>query len=95
MGAFSGPPKGLRQFKPRCCSIGALAIYDGWILTDGASPMQFGEPQPVAQINEVLVKILCHNIVVLVQSMFELGVMPVFWAEGLLEQNGELFQKSA
>ena len=50
---------------------------------------------PVAQINEVLVKILCHNIVVLVQSMFELGVMPVFWAEGLLEQNGELFQKSA
>ena len=50
---------------------------------------------PVAQVNEVLVKILCHNIVVLVQSMFELGVMPVFWAQGLLEQNGQLFQKSA
>ncbi len=50
---------------------------------------------PVAQVNEVLVKILCHNIVVLIQSMFELGIMPVFWAQGLLEQNGQLFQKSA
>ena len=50
---------------------------------------------PVAQVNEVLAKILCHNIVVLVQSMFELGVMPVFWAQGLLEQNAELFQRSA
>ena len=50
---------------------------------------------PVAQVNEVLAKILCHNIVVLIQSMFELGIMPVFWAQGLLEQNGQLFQKSA
>ena len=33
---------------------------------------------PVPQVNEVLVKILCHNIVVLIQSMFELGIMPVF-----------------
>ena len=33
---------------------------------------------PVSQVNEVLVKILCHNIVVLIQSMFELGIMPVF-----------------
>ena len=49
---------------------------------------------PVAQVNEVLAQIVCHNTVVLVQSMFELGVMPVFWAQGLLEQNGELFQKS-
>ena len=41
----------------------------------------------VAQVNEVLMKILSHNIVVLIQSMFELGVMPVFWAQGLLEQS--------
>lgn len=40
-----------------------------------------------AQINEVLVKILCHNIVVLIASMFELGVMPVFEAAGLFVQN--------
>ena len=50
---------------------------------------------PAAQINECLVKVLCHNIVVLIQSVFELGIAPVFWAEGLLEQNANLFQKSA
>lgn len=34
---------------------------------------------PVAQVNEVLVKILCHNICVLIQSMYEFGVAkPVF-----------------
>jgi len=31
-----------------------------------------------AQVNEVLCKILCHNICVLIQSMFELGVKPTF-----------------
>ena len=41
----------------------------------------------VAQVNEVLAKILCQNIVVLIQSMFELGIMPVFWDQGLLEQS--------
>ena len=33
---------------------------------------------PTAQTNEVLVKILCHNICVLIQSMFELGIVPDF-----------------
>jgi transposase len=32
-----------------------------------------------AQINESLCKVLCHNIVVLIQSMFELGLRPKFW----------------
>jgi transposase len=32
-----------------------------------------------AQINEALCKVLCHNIVVLIQSMFELGLKPKFW----------------
>ena len=32
----------------------------------------------VAQINEVLLKILCHNIVVLIQEMHELGIEPNF-----------------
>ena len=49
----------------------------------------------VAQVNEVLAKILCHNIVVLIKSMFELGIMPVFWDQGHLELNGQLFQMSA
>ena len=33
---------------------------------------------PTAQVNEVLVKILCHNIVVLIAAMYELGIAPVF-----------------
>jgi hypothetical protein len=34
-----------------------------------------------AQINEALCKVLCHNIVVLIQSMYELGLKPKFWAQ--------------
>ena len=49
-----------------------------------------------AQINEVLVKVLCHNIVVLIQSMFELGIAPAFAdANGLFVQDGQLHKMSA
>lgn len=34
---------------------------------------------PTAQVNEVLCKVLCHNICVLIQSMYELGLEPTFW----------------
>lgn len=33
----------------------------------------------VAQMNEVLCKILAHNLCCLVQSMYELGIEPEFW----------------
>jgi transposase len=33
-----------------------------------------------AMINEVLAKILCHNLVVLIHEMYELGIDPIFWA---------------
>ena len=33
---------------------------------------------PSAQVNEVLAKILCHNICVLIQSAYELGIEPIF-----------------
>ncbi len=33
---------------------------------------------PIAQVNEVLCKILCHNICVLIQSIYELGIEPAF-----------------
>ena len=33
---------------------------------------------PAAQVNEVYAKILCHNIVVLIHAMYELGVDPIF-----------------
>ncbi len=35
----------------------------------------------VAMKNEVLCKILCHNICVLIQEMYELGVEPEFWGK--------------
>lgn len=34
-----------------------------------------------AQINEALCKVLCHNICVLIQSIYELGLRPKFWQE--------------
>jgi len=34
-----------------------------------------------AQINEALCKVLCHNLVVLIHEMYELGIDPVFWNE--------------
>jgi transposase len=44
--------------------------------------MKFGSSvrskTPVAQVNEVLCKILCHNICVLIQSIYELGIEPTF-----------------
>ena len=33
---------------------------------------------PIAQVNEVLCKIICHNICVLIQSIHELGIEPIF-----------------
>ena len=32
-----------------------------------------------AMTNEVLCKVLCHNLVVLIHEMYELGIDPVFW----------------
>ena len=34
---------------------------------------------PIAQVNEALCKVLCHNICVLIQSIYELGLEPTFW----------------
>jgi transposase len=34
-----------------------------------------------AQYNEALCKILCHNICVIIQSIYELGIEPTFWTE--------------
>ena len=38
---------------------------------------------PTAQVNEALLKFLCHNIVVLIQSIYELDLEPVFWQDCL------------
>jgi transposase len=39
----------------------------------------------VAMTNEVLCKILCHNICCLIQAMYELGIEPMFWESDSLE----------
>jgi transposase len=41
---------------------------------------------PVAQVNEALCKVLCHNICVLIQSIYELGIAPTFWAKEAVAQ---------
>ena len=35
----------------------------------------------VAQTNEVLCKVLCHNLCCVIQSIYELGIEPEFWNE--------------
>lgn len=39
-----------------------------------------------AQINEILLKVLCHNICCLIQSFYELGIEPSFCAESPVAQ---------
>jgi hypothetical protein len=41
-----------------------------------------------AMVNEVLEKVLCHNLCVVIQSQCELGIEPVFWGQRL-EKRGE------
>ena len=48
---------------------------------------------PTARVNEALAKILYHNICVLIQSMYELGFMPILSAPRLLKQESCLFFK--
>ena len=36
---------------------------------------------PKAQENELHCKFLCHNIVVLIASIYELGLIPEFWQQ--------------
>ena len=40
---------------------------------------------PTAQVNEVLCKVLCHNICCLIMSIFELGLEPIFWTSDTKE----------
>jgi hypothetical protein len=44
---------------------------------------KFGErmrsKSATGQVNEVLCKVLCHNLCCVIQSIYELGVEPPFW----------------
>jgi transposase len=40
---------------------------------------RLGSKTTVGQVNEALTKVLCHNLVVVGQSIHELGIAPMFW----------------
>ena len=40
-----------------------------------------------AMVNEARCKILCHNVCCLIQSMYELGVVPMFWGSETAEKD--------
>jgi hypothetical protein len=46
---------------------------------------KFGErlrsKNETAKINEALTKVLCRNLCVVIQSMYELNITPEFWSE--------------
>ncbi len=42
-----------------------------------------------AQVNKVLLKVLCHNLCVLVQAIYELGIEPAFWLRPVVPDPGE------
>jgi hypothetical protein len=46
---------------------------------------KFGErlraKSATGQVNEVLCKVLCHNLCCVIQSAYELGIEPTFWTE--------------
>jgi hypothetical protein len=41
--------------------------------------------QATVQVNEALCKVLCHNLCVVIQSMYELGIDATFTAEAASE----------
>jgi transposase len=45
---------------------------------------------PVAQINEILTKLLCHNICCVIQSMHELGIEADFWKKPSAHKSADL-----
>lgn len=64
----------------------------GWLcfFRDSCSSERYGgfdlkvvvaEQERARAVFEVLCKVLCHNICVVIQSMYELGVEPVFWSD--------------
>lgn len=64
-----------RQYHPRSNSESTNAMIK----------TKFGEHirsrTRVAQFNELLCKVLCHNICVTIQAYYELGIEPEFWGE--------------
>jgi transposase len=39
----------------------------------------------IAMVNETLAKAICHNLVVVIHEMYELGIEPMFWKDAPTE----------
>ena len=50
---------------------------------------------PIARVNEVYAKLLCHNLVVLVKAMYEFGIGPTFGEEREAEMEWEALPMAA
>ena len=48
----------------------------------------------LAQVNETLMRVLCHNICVVIKAMYQLGIGPDFTPRGNLGQDSALDPKS-
>jgi hypothetical protein len=64
------------------CDTGEVVTFEDAVKKIGYAEVTIGllwGKTDVAMVNETLCKILCHNLVVLIHEMCELGIDPVFW----------------
>lgn len=54
-------------------------VETAFSMTKGKFGTSLRSKTTVAQINEILCKVLCHNLCCLVHSIYELGIEPEFW----------------
>lgn len=61
--------------------VGIIALVDEATGYQEVRDRNVRSKTDTAMTNEVLCKILCHNICCLIQAMYELGIEPTFWEE--------------
>ncbi len=65
------------------------------IKTKFRAKLRFDSKTETAARNEVLAKVLCHNICCLISAMHELGIEPVFGLDKPAQQNENLHNERA
>lgn len=81
---------------PGFATLGQLATIGGELLS--AIKRKFGADvvsiNPTAMVNEVLCKLICHNLSCLIMEQETLGIVPVFWKEEPQEDDGNILRIS-